>query len=66
MHACECVCPGDAERSGEQRRPDTTCPFRFLTASEKNVPVGGGRSRCELQPSHSEEPVRLQSHEKLY
>lgn len=44
----------------------TTHLFRSLTAPEKKVPVGGGRSRCELQPSGSGEQVRLQSHKKLY
>lgn len=44
----------------------TTCLFGYLTASEKKVPMRGGRSRCELQPSRSGEQVRLQSRKKLY
>ena len=44
----------------------TTCPFGYLTASGKKVLMGGGRSRCELQPSHSGEQVGLQSRKKLY
>lgn len=48
------------EREGKEAFP--TCLFGFLTASGKKVPMGGGRSRCEPQPSHSGEQVRLQSH----
>lgn len=50
---------------GQEAEVFATLLFRFLTASEKKVPVGGGRSRCELQPSHSGEQVRLQSRKKL-
>lgn len=58
-----CVQLRDAKsREDKGQEVFTTHLFRFLTASEKKVPVGRGRSRCEVQPSHSAEQVRLQSH----
>lgn len=51
---------------GPGSKAGTTCPFGYLTASGKKVLMGGGRSRCELQPSHSGEQVGLQSRKKLY